>query len=42
MDNINFEDWAEELQNSKMDLIELLQTHIDLIRENDELKEKNN
>lgn len=32
--------WAEELQNSKLDLIEVLQTHLDTIKELDETKEK--
>lgn len=35
-----FDEWAEELQNSKMDLIELLQAHMELVKENKQLKEK--
>lgn len=37
---IDFDDWAEELQNSKMDLIELLQTYIEMIEENDRKEKK--
>lgn len=35
---IDYEAWAEELQRSKLDLIELLQEHMEIV---EELKEKN-
>ncbi len=34
---IDFDAWAEDLQGSKLDLIELLQTHTELIEENKKL-----
>lgn len=38
MNELEVEAWAEELQNSKMDLIELLNNHLELVKENAELK----
>lgn len=40
MDNINFDEWAEELRNSPLDLIELLQTHIQIVEENESLRKE--
>jgi TATA-binding protein-associated factor Taf7 len=36
---IDFDSWAEELGNSKMDLVELLQTHMELVQENEKRKQ---
>jgi hypothetical protein len=36
---INFDEWAEELQGSKLDLIELLQTHMELAEKVEKIKE---
>lgn len=36
----DFEAWAEKLQNSKSDLIELLQQHMELVEENEQLNKR--